>query len=233
MFRIDRTKAATPRRNIEVKEALNHGLEAFSAFLKSITSDFMQSIKSLEKTDVKVDVDFPSFLSRVLDPILPLFNKTKGHDDDDDEEDRSSTQAPVNLLLDSSETSALLEEESRSLQEVLAELTVAKPALFGIDDAKCYIIAAHLKQICDSVIQSINFVEEMLYKQLRAAIGKDVSTKLFEDYMAFDYLRLFAADYRPSPFSHLIRRSPQHSPEGLVSIEYKGQSLSLLPSFLS
>lgn len=58
----------------------------------------------------------------------------------------------------------------------------------------------------------------MLYKQLNAAIGKEVSPTDFADYMRFHNRKLFREKYEPRPFCYAVRR-PEHYPEGVISIE--------------
>jgi hypothetical protein len=75
--------------------------------------------------------------------------------------------------------------------------------------------------VCDAVTESLNFVEAMLRSQLARAIGHEVTPADFAAYMSFHYRRhLFQPHCAPKPFSHSVRRTPSHSPEGTVSIEF-------------
>jgi hypothetical protein len=67
----------------------------------------------------------------------------------------------------------------------------------------------------------------MLYKQLLAAIGKEVTPTDFANYMVFHNRKLFKPEYEPRPFSYAIRL-PDHYPEGTVGvdIEHPGGGLA-------
>lgn len=58
----------------------------------------------------------------------------------------------------------------------------------------------------------------MLYKQLLAAIGKEVTPVDFANYMVFHNRKLFKPEYEPRPFSYAIRL-PEHYPEGTIGID--------------
>lgn len=70
----------------------------------------------------------------------------------------------------------------------------------------------------------MGYIEYMMYTQLVAAIGKEVTPKEFAEYMRFHNRKLFAPAYAPGPFCFAVRRSNGHSPEGTLSIEYKDDS---------
>ena len=58
----------------------------------------------------------------------------------------------------------------------------------------------------------------MLYKQLKDAVGKEITSKSFDDYMRFHYQKIFNERSLPKPFCFAIRR-PNHYPEGEISIQ--------------
>merc|ERR1719491_1796235 len=77
----------------------------------------------------------------------------------------------------------------------------------------------HCVGVCERWKEGVDYVEAMLRKQLIAAIGKEVTPADFAEYMRFHNRKLFAEAYAPAPFCFAVRRSPEHSPEGTVSIE--------------
>lgn len=81
------------------------------------------------------------------------------------------------------------------------------------DDASC--------QVKRQYVQSINYIESMLRQQLIAAIGKQVTPDDFADYMRFHNNKLFNQEFKPKPCCYSIRRTEEHSPQGVVSIERK------------
>jgi hypothetical protein len=54
---------------------------------------------------------------------------------------------------------------------------------------------------------------------LIAAIGKEIQPSDFANYMKFHYRRLLKPSYQLKPFSYAIRRSIDHSPEGILRLE--------------
>eukprot|EP00959_Pyramimonas_sp_CCMP1952_P230509 4818846-Pyramimonas_sp.AAC.2 len=63
------------------------------------------------------------------------------------------------------------------------------------------------------------YLEECLKKQLRAAVGRELTAEDFRTYMARHARRIFTSAAAPKPLSHAVRRSPAHAPEGQVSLE--------------
>jgi hypothetical protein len=72
--------------------------------------------------------------------------------------------------------------------------------------------------VCTSTRLGVDYIEDMLYKQIVSAIGKVVGPVDFQQYVRFHMRKLYRAQYQPLPFSHAVRR-PGYTPEGTVSIE--------------
>jgi hypothetical protein len=124
-------------------------------------------------------------------------------------------------LLGEEDLDALLQEQKRSLEEKVASLGkvfAAGAKLVTVVEATVATVALHQETLAEAVFDGLNYVEEMLRKQIVAAIGKEVQPMDFAQYMLFHNRKLFKDEYRPKPFSHAVRR-PQHCPEGVVSIE--------------
>jgi hypothetical protein len=66
--------------------------------------------------------------------------------------------------------------------------------------------------------QGVDLIEDMLYKQLVAAIGKVVQPVDFQNYVRFHMRKLYRSEYQPRAFSYAVRR-PGYYPEGVLSIE--------------
>ena len=58
----------------------------------------------------------------------------------------------------------------------------------------------------------VDYIENMLRKQLVSAIGKIVGPVDFTNYMRYHMRKVFRAEFQPKPFMHAVRR-PEHSPE--------------------
>jgi len=85
--------------------------------------------------------------------------------------------------------------------------------------ARLCLVLHHCGEVCTQTETALNYVESMLWKQLVAAIGKEVGPSDFSEYMIFHMRRLFKPAYLPTAFSVPVRRSCKHTPDGTVSIE--------------
>ena len=74
--------------------------------------------------------------------------------------------------------------------------------------------------------EGINYIENMLKKQLIAAIGKELKSDDLDQFVKFHNEKLLRPS--PVPFCHAIRR-PHHYPEGLVSIECSNADSKMEP----
>lgn len=84
------------------------------------------------------------------------------------------------------------------------------------------VLSSHIgasQEVLNSYVSVINLIEDMLRNQLVLAIGREVSLSDFCKYMSFHYRQLYHPNYTPKPFTYAVRRSPQQSPAGNVSIE--------------
>lgn len=78
-------------------------------------------------------------------------------------------------------------------------------------------------QVLDQVLlpryeRAIDKLEDLLFSQLRSAIGKDLSSDDFRNFWHWHETTLFRSEYLPKPFSYYVRRSPTSFPDGHVSI---------------
>jgi hypothetical protein len=129
----------------------------------------------------------------------------------------------------------LLSEQMRSLQIKLDSLTSLFPpstpspsgksgtsdgkAIVSVAEAKLLAILAHMIHVSIHFNWSIHSIENMLRDQLVAAVGKTLQASDFTAYMRYHNRKLFKEEFQPRPFSHAVRRTAQHSPEGSIRIE--------------
>lgn len=218
----DSSKTKTPRRNAEVEEMWCY-MTSMSRFLSSINS-YIGYIKT-----VRQDAGFgylPSInVEAIFIPTLPLFVS--------DSDDRVQTgDADGNLTMSvklddmqscmsAANSNRLLEEEMRTLavkkQEVSDE--VEGSGVFSTEEAVCFVALEHSVQVITRWMNSLNFIEDLLHRQLVAAIGHSVSSRDFDRYMRFHHRKLFMESYQPRPFSYTVRRTQNHCAEGVLSIE--------------
>jgi hypothetical protein len=134
---------------------------------------------------------------------------------------------PSSVVLGLGEVNAFLTEEARGLAEKHSSLASSFPpptdggALVSASEAFAMALCAHACQVVNAMQAGCDFVEGMLRSQLATAIGQEVTPADFSAYMTFHYRQhLFQAPHAPKPFCHSVRRTPTHSPEGTVSIEF-------------
>jgi hypothetical protein len=209
-FAIDRTKTSchTPRRNDEIDRALRE-LDELHAWCTSASSYFLNELFPAQQ-DHGIDLSAIND-ANVFVPVLPLFegNRVGPTADGDD------AVVPVAFV------NAFLAEERRSLVEKRRELDTTLPkdaSVITSVEAGLVVTLLHARQVCQAFANSVAYIEDMLRKQLIAAIGKEVTPADFNGYMEFHHRKLVRPEYRPRPFSYAIRR-PDHYPEGILSIE--------------
>ena len=76
----------------------------------------------------------------------------------------------------------------------------------------------HGAELCRAAVAAVDSVEQMLYRQLQQALGRDLTPADVDAYAAHHLSRLYRARYAPRPFSYAIRR-PNAYPEGSLAIE--------------
>jgi hypothetical protein len=77
----------------------------------------------------------------------------------------------------------------------------------------------HMQQVCQHYKDGVDYVEDLLRSQLISAIGKVVRPIDFANYMRFHNRKIFLPQYQPKVFCYAVRRSLDHAPEGVLSIE--------------
>lgn len=207
-FRIEREHdfCFTPRRNDDIDSALGLFYNLGSWF-EGVARYFQNEIFSIPKNherDLSMITD-----ERVLIPVMPLFESP-----DLEQDSPVLSPASVNLLLN---------HQKSSLQETFDRLAFGfeeDGTVLGRSVATLVVTALHGTSVAERFVGSIEFIETMLLRQLRQAIGKEVTPDDFSEYMHFHNRKIFAPAYAPVAFHHAIRR-PDHDPEGVISIEKK------------
>mmetsp|Transcript_29907 Transcript_29907/g.66264 ORF Transcript_29907/g.66264 Transcript_29907/m.66264 type:complete len:1003 (-) Transcript_29907:96-3104(-) len=230
-FKINRDAdtCKTPRRNEDVEASLEFFalmdkfcgqvqaslLAAESVGNSSNTAPSAPSSKPKAKTSLKsIGTD------QLFVPVLPLFEE----DDKSNEDGGNATGDDGSPLLSPSDVDMFLSEQCRSLDEALAKVNesfgeVGAPALISPLEARIYLLSLHTRDIVRYHSNGISDIEAMLTNQLTAAIGKTISADDFNEYTCAQMGKvLFKEEYAPVPFSYSVRR-PNHSPDGIISIE--------------
>eukprot|EP01032_Pedospumella_encystans_P022376 gene22376-25352_t len=174
LFAIDRShvECFTPVQNRDINEAQKfvHRLCDFATNVSYVAGQW-RSIQLNGKSKAHS-------LSIDHSPVVPLF-----------EASNELGAAPMSSEM----INALLSDYQRNLLQICAEAeTAALPqpdaasnALFGRDEAKLEAVMDLIDELGHSYLLSIDFLENMIRKQLVAAIGKTVSAQDFAQYMTF------------------------------------------------
>ncbi len=210
-FSIDRTSADchTPRRNQDIERALQL-FDAVSNWCVRVAGYFGEELFPVQ---VNHGLDLSALSDEeIFVPTVPLFEEHAAASD--------GGVLPVAYL------NHFLAEQQRSLAAKCAQLGKVFPrdlAIITVVEASLVVTLMHAARVCQHHADGVTFIEEMLRKQLIAAIGKELTPVDFTRYMEFHSRKLFREAFRPQPFSHAVRR-PEHDPEGVLSIEAQAGS---------
>ena len=168
----------------------------------------------------------------VFCPILPLFEEPRNEAGTATREatskslvllTRSNGETP-SPLLSVGDIDRFLNEQIRQLDQAILNLrSMFHPSdkddkLITVTEASLALLWHHTQFLTIAYGTGIDYIEDMLRKQLIAAVGKEVSQKEFDAFIRFHGKKLFEAEYAPSPFCYAIRQ-PNHYPDGVLSIE--------------
>jgi len=156
-------------------------------------------------------------VDKVFVPVIPLMEKGS--------------------ILPMTDINSFLKEHMRSFDEAIEDLSNSYPSpldpcLISVTEAAIVLVTFHLKCLTQQCNDALDYMEHMLQQQLIKAIGKEVSSNDFDDFMRFYIPRFFHQNFAPRPFTYAIRR-PNHFPDGILSIERKpsdtGESNEIQP----
>lgn len=221
-FAIDRVAKAchTPRRNPQIEAALR-ALEELHAWCARVVAYFQDELFPAHQEHGR---DLSAIdASDVFVPVVPLFEEEHGE----------PGATPDGGVLPASFLNTFLAEERRTLAEKCRALSTTFPtdgSLVTAVEAGLLVTLLHAQDVCQQFSFAVDFIEDMLRKQLIAAIGKEVTPDDFNAYMEFHHRKLVKPEYGPKPFSYAIRR-PDHYPEGVLAIE--AQRGSAMPDPIS
>lgn len=210
----------TPRRNDEIDAAFA-AFDELHLWCVRLTSYFLNELFPAQQ-EHGLDLE-ALHAGDVFVPVVPVFEEPRAGD----------AGQGAGGVLPSSNLNTFLAEERRSLFEKCRALGAAFPkdgSVITAVEACLLVTLRHAQQVCRQFANGVDYIEDMLRKQLVAAIGKEVTPADFGSYMDFHHRKLVASPFRPQPFSYAVRR-PEHDPEGVISIEQERGSA--LPDCIS
>ena len=131
----------------------------------------------------------------------------------------------ISYVPDMSVVNSLLQEEQRVLHERFTVMDETFPpaskndTLITAAEGRLLVSVLHTTQNCQQYVDAVGYIEDLLRQQLVAAIGKEVQPSDFASYMRYHNQKLFHAQYQPKAFCYAVRRSVEHAPEGVLSME--------------
>lgn len=222
-FLIDRnsSECKTPRRNPEIEKALG-SFQEFRSWAEKVRSYFESTLFPIHPP-LAHNRDLSKLnTAGLFVPIIPLFERGIP------KKDEVSSKSVVGIvptigghLISVNDLNRFLDEQKRSIDEKFTEFTKMYPddnAIVTFSSTKIALVAKHAITVADAHEDGINYIENMMYDQLEAAIGKIVTATDFQNYMKYHNKILFKREFEPRPFCYAIRR-PNFYPEGIVSID--------------
>lgn len=138
----------------------------------------------------------------------------------------SPTRSATSPVLMIEDLNAFLEEQTKSFTEKRADFEKLFPEdkkgenMITFNEATIIAALSNSMSIAQSYADGVDYVEEMMRKQLIAAIGQEVSPADFANYMKYHNKKIFKDKFQPRPFSYAVRQ-PDHYPEGTLGIDLK------------
>ena len=234
-FKIDTQTSKTPRRNQQIEDAMTF-LSNFEGWSKFVRDHFTVRLQHdiMEKHNPVVIPTEPMPLLKSISaasifmPIQPFMEDFQP--DTKTENSKTDQKSSLSLIsqdkknssvLSKNDTDKLLNEQIRSLDEKIQHIQRVFPSkhlvkLFTVAEATLVILCEHSQNLGKHYIQCILYMENMLEKQLIAAVGKTVDLADLEQFVKFHNAKFLKPP--PKPFCHAIRR-PDHYPFGILSIE--------------
>jgi hypothetical protein len=230
----------TPRRNPDIEAAEDYASE-LDRFLAAVSEYFRGRLIPIGTAPPNRAADYSAVTdAELFAPMLPLLERRAAA------AAGTGTAVEPSVLLDGDTVHQLIDEHARALTAKLnsfAELygdaggaqsgavdgggsksknvaarPRATPLFIGQPEAVLLTLMLHARDAMEQYLASLDFVEDMLRRQIVAAVGKVVSPSDFAEYMAYHARKKIREEFLPRPFCHAVRR-PEHYPEGVVSLD--------------
>lgn len=149
----------------------------------------------------------------VFVPVLPLFDESQNSDPNSNSLSNSSKIPPVYFT-------SFLSEQARTYEEKKKEIAKIFPTndkLITQIEAQIIVNIRHIVHVCEAFSEGVDYIENLLQKQLVSAIGKRVTSADFTEYLNFHNRKIYKEEYRPQAFCYSIRR-PDHYPEVFLNL---------------
>ena len=228
-FHIDRTKDScrTPSRNKDTVDAMQSfrtiadelmSISTYLVFLQGKSNSDSNAALNQEQTSAQqTGKDLMGSIDEdgVFVPVLPLMIESSSSSG------TASSSATLPSVVD---VDSFLNKQCGSMDKQIADIDNIQSSaqhqhqLISSAEAKMVLLTRCVEVVANRLELAIDYIEDLLRKQLIAAIGKVVQPKDFEEFISFHNQKLFATGCAPKPFCFAIRR-PGFFPNGLLTIE--------------
>ena len=237
----------TPRRNKDIDDALEF-MSSLRWWAKKVKHHFSINVEhgilkkhnpaeggASHRKAPSLDSISPS---DVFCPILPLMEEKKAAVETNNGEAALSgllgmgeADTETSPVLSKKDMHMFLNEQIRSLNEKKGALSKSFPdvqsdELVSVEESFISLFCEHIIDLILSYDNGVGYIENMLKKQLIAAIGKELKSDDLDQFIKYHNAKLLKP--QPVPFCHAIRR-PHHYPEGLLSIECSNADSKMEP----
>ena len=237
----------TPTRNDEIEEAWEFARNCsdFWEEIRSYFHDNVFAFYRAKTSETYALGDAASIFSDMFVPVLPIMrdalspdvaasaslrlsgmslNSALSNSASDLDLDEHQTLALVHQpdrSLDPVQQTLLLQLQCRTLGEKVSALKRSLPEVHSKiasqTDGRLVAAGAHMTHICDAFLGCVDYMEQLLRKQLIVTIGRELVPKDFDNYMLFHNHRIFSEPYAPKVFSYQVRTAGRPS-EGIFSL---------------
>eukprot|EP00808_Paulinella_micropora_P012836 g58018.t1 len=221
-FTIDRLQPAckTPRQNPQVEKLLASSvdLQSFADRVRWYMVGELFAAENEGRPD-RFDTDSLTALDTFI-PIVPLLEARLPANCEF--EGTSCPAAPAEVL-SAEDRAALVAAADKSLRQKLEKLQRVFPAqdkarVVSTVEAQFVAVVAALGYTQQHLSAALDYLEELLRKQLTQAIGRSIGTQDLVEFMDYHNQRLYAPGFKPKPVVLSVRREG-HDEEGTVALE--------------
>jgi hypothetical protein len=248
-FEIDRerTDCHTPRRNKDVDAAIKYHQD-IGLWCKQVCNYFGRVLGKIVTNRDRDLLEIAMNTDSVFVPVVPLLIDNRMNENDSttntlecngnasteekktDESVVTNQTASCTRTIPINDLNLFLKEEYQSLHSKCSDIGKSFPdgitstAVISSSEGELLVTLGHLEHICQSYVDGVQYIEDIVRKQLVAAIGREISPSDLYDYMRFHNNKIFKDMYALLPFCYAVRRSESHGPEGVLSIEVKSRN---------
>jgi len=250
-FNIDRSdvrKCHTPSRNKEMEGILQNS-NMLTLFCENVSKELSQKQLCMNREDRAKFLYVPRCNAKVDQVHVPvaasfLFNDVSNATSDahrgETKNDLERANVNSSIILVPSDLNAVVAQHCKDLykieMEIMTEMNAAAEGrettngnMIDEPNIRANVGFRSLSRVLEQHHDAIGHIEAMLYEQLHNAVGKELTSRDFDDYMRFHYTKILAKDKRPKGFAMSVRQNLK-SPVGELSIlASSGRKESSLP----